>query len=428
MSEARTTGGVANARVLLALAFKLAWRSVLRNRRRSLITTCAIAFGLALGVFFISFADGVYAQMVDDAVRMQAGHLTIEHRGYRAAPAVDLFVNDVRGLRAKVEALPGVERSKAIILGQGVAKSGSGAIGVALVGVEPAAEVDSSPLAKKIVAGRYLEPEDEGKVVIGAKLAERLRLEPGKKLVVTTNNAAGELTEELLRVAGVFRLGADEIDAYFIQVPIGFARKLYGLPAGAATQLGVIVGVDGDAEGVLLRARGLVADLRPEAVALRWQEVLPELAAYIRLDRGSNYIFQGVLVFISLFTIFNTVLMSVLERTRDFARQLALGTPRGLLRMQILVESGLLGLFGCVLGLVLGGAAGLYLQVNGFDLRLLYDEGMSVSGFALDTMMYARVDPMLLAKLGGGVWLATLATSLLPMRQLGRIRTADVLR
>ena len=409
----------------LRLVIKVSWRSIWRSRRRTWITLSAIAFGLALAVFFVAFADGIYNQMIDDATRMQGGHFTLEHPEYRDAPAVDLFIGDIAACRARVEALDGVLGTKALILGQGVARSGSGAVGVAVMGVEPAIEARGSPLARKIVAGSFLEDGDRRKTVIGAKLAERLKLQVGKKLVITTNDAAGEIVEELVRVKGVFEIGADEVDTYILQIPMAFARLLYGLGEDDATQLGVLLENAASRRHVMAAAREFI----PDSVALRtWEEVLPDLADYVRVDRAGNRIFQGIVIFLSLFTIFNTILMSVLERTRELAMQLALGASASLLRLQIVVEGALLGALGSSLGVALGGALGYWMQIEGLDMSRFYSSGVDVSGFAIDTIVYADVTFDLLASMWLLVFVATVLLSLIPGRQISRIPVADVLR
>ena len=409
----------------LALIFRISWRSIWRNRRRTWITVSAIAFGLALAVFFIAFGDGVYNQLIDDATRMQGGHFTLEHPDYREAPAVDLFVGGVSGLRGSLEGLDGVLGTKALVLGQGVARSGRGAVGVSVMGVEPALEAASSPLAGGIVSGSYLEEGDGRKVVLGEKLARRLELRTGKKLVIATNDASGEIVEELFRVKGTFEVGADEVDAYLVQIPLESARRLYGLGEEDATQVGVLLSDPGRRPAVMAAARELV----PAGVALRtWEEVMPELADYIRVDRGSNLVFQGIIVFLSLFTIFNTILMSVLERTRELAMQLALGVSASLLRLQVVVESALLGALGSTLGVLLGGGLGCWMQAEGLDISRFYGEDIDVSGFALDTMVYADVTAELLVSMWLLVFAATVLLSLVPGRQISRIAVADVLR
>jgi ABC-type lipoprotein release transport system permease subunit len=441
---------------------KLAWRSIWRNRRRTIITICSISLGLLIAVFFIAFAEGVYEKMTDDAVRMLGGHVTLEHPEYRDAPAVDMVVSGLDKVREAIEKIPEVERTKAVVLGQGVIKSGLGAVGVAVLGIEPSAEKGSSPMAKRIVAGAYLEDEDGRKVIVGKQLAKRLKLgkkkeakrisamfEPyfqqfgvklngnlteailhhfavGKKVVITSTNVQGELTEELLRVKGIFEVGAAEIDGYMIQIPIGTAQKLYGMGSSQATQLGVVVrNPDSQAE-VLGKVKGLAGGKSVDV--LPWEEVMPDLATYIEIDGGSNYVFQGIIIFLIMFTIFNTILMSVLERKREFAVVLALGTPPRKLRSQIILETAMIGLLGVVLGLVLGGGVTAATIPGGIDISALYEGGVSVSGFAIEPIIRPKLTWELLAWLGGLVFGATMLLGLYPMRKSTKIELADLLR
>ncbi len=381
---------------------RLAWRSIWRNRRRTVITALSIGFGLACTIFFIAIAEGVYAQFINEVVRMQAGHITLENPDYRDAPAVDLWLKAPAPLRSQVEKLPQVERTKLIILGQGIARSASGNVSVTLMGIEPSVEQLTSPLARHIVAGRYLDDEDDPWVVIGRELAQRLKLDVDKKMVLTTNDATGNLVDELCRIRGIFETGSVEIDGYSIQATLGFAQRLFGLPEESVTQMGVVLRRPEAQQRVMHTVQQIVSD-RNVAV-LPWQEVIPEIASYIRLDKGSNLVFQALLIFLILFTIFNTILMSVLERQREFAMLLALGTKPSQLRLQILMESAYLGLIGCALGLLVGGLAAWAVQVWGIDLRSLLEEGFTISGFAVSTKMHARVTPSLLLSTVGRVW------------------------
>jgi len=408
------------------LLLKLAWRSLWRNRRRTLISAASIGLALTISVFFIALADGMYSMMIDQAVRMQAGHLTLEHAEYRDAPSVDLVVDGVRALRERLAELPGVEATKPLVVAQGVAKSGRDSIGVAILGVEPASERRSSPLVAKLTAGAYLEDLEERAVVVGEDLAERLGVGVGKKLVLTSNDVSGQLVEELVRVKGLFATRVEEIDGYLVQVPIGFARRLTGMGPDQATQLGLVLSPPGLEDEVAAEVRGWLSGSR--AAVRSWQEVLPDLAAYIRADGGTNYVINGLILFLVMFTIFNTVMMSAMERQREFAVLLALGTPTGRIQSQLLAESAMLALLGCALGLGLGGGLAYWSQVEGIDIRRFFDEGVTVSGVMVDFELRARLTWGLLAGLGAAVLAATLLVTLLPMGRVKRIPVADVLR
>jgi ABC-type lipoprotein release transport system permease subunit len=390
------------------------------------ISAASIAFGVAFILFSNALGEGIWAGMIEDLVRMQSGHLTLEHPGYRRAPAVDLYVRGVDSLRSRIDALPQVERTKLLVLGQGVARSARAAAGVSIIGVEPAAERKTSILARRITAGRYLRPGDRGKVVIGATLAERLGLKLGRKLVLMTNDRHGKLVQRLARVVGLFKTGSTEMDAYVIQMPVSDARRLFVLPAGAATQLGVILHRAEDLVSVRAALNRLVRG-RPVKV-LAWDEISSELAGYMRMKKGSNWVIQGILILLILFTIFNTILMSVLDRRREFAMLLAVGTPSPKLKGQVFIETALIGLIGCAAGVLIGGGAALALQIWGLDLSSLTREGMEVSGFAVNLKVKARLTLGLVLSTSGLVLAATLFLSLIPIRRIGRLDVADELR
>jgi len=405
---------------------KLSWRSLWRNRRRTLITICSIALGMTCALFFIALADGMYKKLINQAVRMEAGHVAVEHPEYRDAPAIDRFTYSVAAVRDAAAKIRGVERVKPLILGQAVVSTGSGSAGVGLTAVDPEAEQATSVLAHKIVDGRYIAADDRRGVVLGKSLAERLKLEPGKKLVVTTNDVHGELVNELLRVTGVFETGMDEVDSFMIQVPLGVGRRIFHLETDQATRVGLILENPDDQQRV---QQELVAALQGKPVAvLPWQEVLPDLASYIAVDGGSNYVFQGIIMFLIGFTILNTILMSVLERKREFATLLAIGTSPLLLRLQILVESAFLGLFGCVAGLAVGGGLAHHLEVNGLDMSELFKDGASVAGFTIDPLVRADLTVGLMTWLGIAVFLGTMIIGLYPAFKSSRVEIADVLR
>jgi len=400
----------------------LAWRNIWRNRRRTLITLSSISLGLIVAIFFICLGNGVYSQMVNDAARTQAGHITIENAEYHDAPAIDLWVNNATGLRQRIESeISGVKYTKLLVLGQGVAQTSANSIGAALIGVEPSVEIRTSPLPEKIVEGRYLEDTDKGQAVIGADMARRLDLDIGKRLVITSNDSEGNLVNGLFRVVGIFKTGLMEANGYLVQVPIGELRKLFVMPEGSATQLGAILADHGE---VPLKQRQIESLLgESTAVARTWEEVMPELASYIELDESSNLIFQALLILLILFTTFNTVLMSVIERRSEFASLLALGTETRLLKAQVVMESVFLGLIGCAIGAGTGLWLSLWTKQTGIDMTAMSQGTTEVSGFSFSPVVHPEPNFWIVA---GPALLVFGATVLFSFLTLGRIRTDNI--
>jgi len=405
---------------------KLAWRSLWRHRRRTLLTVSSIVVGTALALFFLTMADGMYKKLIDEAVKMNAGYVTVEHRNYSSDLSIGLTVDGVEDLRRLAGGIEGVRSVKVLVQGQAVVSTGSGSAGVGLFGVDPDTERDVSPLALKIVEGRYLEADDERGVVLGARLSERLRLGIGKKLVVTTNDVNGDLVNEMLRVTGVFRIGMEEADGFLIQVPLAVARRIFRLGPDEATRVGLVLDSPKDQSSVLRLLRARLGAGGP--AVLPWQEVMPDLAGFMAVDKGFNYVFQAIILFIIGFTILNTILMSVLERTREFATLLAVGTSPLRLRLQIAVESLIIGLLGTGAGLLIGGIGSWYFQIHGIDFSGIYGDESTIVGYAIDPLIKCYVSAGAFALVGGFVMALTLVIGLYPAWRSARISLPDVLR
>lgn len=406
----------------------LAWRSIWRQGRRTLITVSVIALGLFFVIGLTTLEEGVIRSVIDSGAKMQAGHVTIEHEDYRLAPSVSLTVPDAHRLADKFADLPQVQSAKLIVTGEGVARSGAGAFGIAIAGVVPELERQTSPLAEKIVDGSYLEEGDAKRIVIGTVLADRLNLKPGKKLVIATNDVDGELVERLYRVKGIFRTGTDEIDGTLIHMELAAARDLFNMPEGSATQIGLVLkSLDRLAAFLPLVERELSA--QSDLSVHPWQTIMPGVAGYVTVERAGYVIMEGFLIAMVSFTILNTLLMSVTERKKEFATILALGGRGGNLRIQVFFEAALIALLGILIGGVLGSYVAYHYSVVGIDLAAFVPGGeVQVSGVAVDTTIYTLFSVRLLLSLCAGIFAVTLLLSLIPISRVTRLSIANLLR
>jgi ABC-type lipoprotein release transport system permease subunit len=403
----------------------LSWRSIWRHPRRTVLTIASMSLALGLAVVFLAIGDGMYGRLLHEVLRMQGGQLTVEHARYLDAPSVDLAVDHVAELRAKLGRLPEVATTKVSVVSQGVANSADGSVGVAIVGVEPSREASLSLLPKRLVSGRYLDDQDDRSALLGVESARRLKVAVGDKLVLSGSDVDGQLVQEMARVKGIFRTGAIELDGHLAQVPIRFARKLFGLRPEQATQVGIVLDSP-DAEAPMLRRVRMLLRGRPELAAWPWQKIMPELSTFMQVDKGSNVVFQMVILLMAAFTIFNTVLMSALERKREFAVMLALGTPGRRVKLQLLIESVALGAAGSLIGVLLGSGAAWGL--DGYDLARWLGDGMEVGGFLMDPVLHPKLTLLTTVGLGAAMTAAVALMSLVPMARLKHIRVTDAFR
>ena len=374
------------------LIIKLAWRNLWRNKRRTIITISSICFGLVLALVFIGLGDGTYGTMIDSAARLGSGHITLEHPDYRSSLLTRLTLQSTGEATKYFKEINEIEGWAPRILGQAMLSTSYGSVGAAFIGVDPEREKENTLFIDKITEGSYLEHAEGRGVLIGKKMAARLNVSIGSKMVITANNLHGEIAAELLRVVGIFETGSEMIDGYICQITLKRAQTLLAMKETEITQLAIFITNQRATERIIEHLKISLSDAN-EAAVLSWREVMPELASYVELDGTSNYIFQIIIFIIIAAGILNTILMSVMERQFEFGVLLCLGMKPHNLLFLILTESMLLGLLGVTVGSVMGLLCNQYFTVKGFDMTLFTGENLDISGIALDPILYSDLYP-----------------------------------
>jgi ABC-type lipoprotein release transport system permease subunit len=368
-------------------------RNLRRYARRSALTAAAMIVGGGLMIFSLSLGDGGHEDWIESGARLGSGHLSIQAPGFRTTRKIeDRLSASARNAAEAALELPGIGEHVVTVVPQfavgGLASSPTGARPVQIVGVDPAAEAEFSIIDEKVVEGRYLQPDDAAAAYVGTVLVEALDLRIGSRLVLTAQDAEGEISGELVRVVGIFRSGVPEIDQSLIHIPITTAGSWLGSGEDVTT---IAVLLD-RSRAVDPTVRGLQRELFDEIETgqlevVSWREYSPELEAAVRIDDMGNYIWQGIMFGIIALGIVNTVLMSVMYRKREFGLLQALGfTPRqtgGLVVTEGVVLTAISGLFGIALGLFLT----WFFFRDGLDFSFTWDESFTFSGVAMDPVI-----------------------------------------
>lgn len=408
----------------MKIILKLAWRNLGRNRRRTVLTAATVALGLALLLVTFGLGDGSHLQMIDNAVRMGSGHVLIQHQGYHDHGGVQraLEARTLSQVRVWIEqeAFDGSVQSRVErVFSTGLASSADGSTAVRVIGSQPGPESEASKFGEKLVAGEFLSSETGDQAVVGAGVARKLGVGLGSKFVVLSQaSGSAELQSRLLRVHGILRTGMDELDQRLVIIPLEAAQELLLLP-GQVHQVAVFME---DVEGAHALARRGRTDLPVSAEVLDWAEAMPELIEFIRMDNAGNYLFNGIFLLLIAFVVLNTLMMSALERRREYALLDALGlTPAGRFFMMF-TEAVLLALFSTAAGLALGYGAHLYLESHGLPLEAFYDgEGdLSAAGAVMDPVLYSRLSNERLLVSASIIMFLTMILALVPAWRAGR--------
>lgn len=411
----------------------LALRNVRRQARRSVLTALAMVLGLALLMMSRSIADGVHEAWIAAGVRMASGHVAIQAPRFHDSGSLADRLDSLQLARAQAAlgspaVIPYLRAVAPRLETSGLASSASGALPALIVGVGPSEERTFSELPGKIVEGRYLEPGDRLQAVIGQRLARRLELSLGSRLVLTAQGAGGQIEGQLVRVAGIFRTGVPEIDEGLVHLPIATARRWLGTP-GAATTLAVLLDRSYDTPRVVAAVRGALGPAAASGIrVLSWREAAPDLDSAVRLDDYGDYVFHVILLAIVTLAILNTVLMSVIYRRREFGVLRALGLTQAQTGGVVFAEGLLLTAVSGVLGLALGAGVTWFFWRDGLDLTFLMGGNLSVSGVIINPVIVPEFRVSQVVASVAFILVMGVLASLYPATQAARIDVAEAMK
>jgi ABC-type lipoprotein release transport system permease subunit len=405
------------------IVLRLAWRNIWRQRRRTWLTTGAMVFSNTLLVFMISLQFGMYGLMIDNTLKVFSGHIQIQAPGYKDDQKIRQVVPDVlplaTGLRERFATNTIAARGWAF----GLASSDERSYGVGIFGVEPRFEPEVSSIPGLITEGRYLDDNDAIEIVIGSLLARNLRVTIGDELTLLGSGRDGSFAAAVLNVVGIFESGIPDVDRNIAQLPLGLFQDVFYME-GAGHQ--VVINAVSLSDAALLQPEVVAALPAGEDLVVHdWDALQPGLKQAIQADMSSAFFMYGILVILVAFSVLNTQLMSVLERTHEFGIVMSLGLKPGRLGRLVMLETAMMGMLGLVLGAIAGAIFTSWFAVNGLSIPGM--EEMSAR-FNLPPRMYPEVSIWSTLIGPSVVFLFTLLAAVYPALRLHRLHPVEAMR
>jgi putative ABC transport system permease protein len=407
----------------LKLSTTLAWRNIWRQKRRTWLTASAISFGSILVVFMLCINYGAYAIIIDFSLRMFPGHAQIQARGYQDQPEMHKAIDNADALAEQLRRSGHYRAVTVRAQGFALVSSAERSYGASVMGVHPNTEQQVSLIPGLVKEGRFLQANNAFEAVIGSALARNLKVKPGDELTVLGSAKDGSVAATILTVVGVFRSGSTEIDRYFVEIPLGTFQETFGM-GNSAHSIAVIGDDPQNQETVLANLRQSIPE--GNLVVLDWDQLLPGLKEGLEFDRIGDWIFMSILLLIIIFSIFNTFLMSILERTREFGLMLALGARPRRITGVVMLESFLLTLIGTVLGTLLGTALVIWLDNVGISFEA-FEEIMEQYSMPV-TRIYPEVN---IRNIVSGPLIILVITNLfawIPLTHIQKLQPVDAMR
>ncbi|MDJ0749099.1 MAG: ABC transporter permease [Woeseiaceae bacterium] len=405
------------------IVLRLAWRNLWRHSRRTWLTIGAMVFSNMLLVFMISLQFGMYRLMIDNSLKVFTGHMQVQAPGYNDDQRMRQVVPDVAGLATTLREELGTDDIAARGWAFGLASSAERSYGIGIYGVEPDFEPIVSNIPGLVTQGRFFSDTNAQEIVIGATLARNLRATVGDEITLLGSGVDGSFAAAVLTIVGIFDSGVPDLDRSIAEMPLGAFQDVFYMN-GAGHQVVVFTDSLRNVETMRQRIEALLPD-GSDLVVHDWDALQPGLKQAIQADMSSAFFMYAILVILVAFSVLNTQLMSVLERTREFGIVMALGLRAGRLGRLVMLETALMGLLGLVLGAIVGAIFTSWFTAHGFSVPGMED---MAAQFNLPARVYPSASflSVLLGPLV--VFVFTLLAAAYPALRLHKMGIVDAMR
>ncbi|WP_250655114.1 ABC transporter permease [Alkalimarinus coralli] len=371
------------------LTAKLALRNILRNRRRSILTILSMGGGYLLLSFMLAMTEGSYNHIIDVFTRDHTGHIQIHQGNYLERPSLYKTIDHAAPLITQLKKDNQVTGITPRIYGPSLAYGKDKTFPANVIGIDPIAEASTTYLKNKVQQGHYLSngmtSHGYYPAMVGQALAKNLHLTIGDELVLISQGIDGSIANDIYEITGIVGTqdSYERMNVYLslsaMQQFLSMGDQVHELAISLTHQTYAAPFANQLQQWFKLQEHEPYRAL----TAAPWQVVESTFFNSMQADKKGNYISMGILIFIVSIGVLNTVLMGILERTREFGVLKAIGTrPAAVFRL-IMLESLILAAASCIFGLIFALPANYWLTVVGITLP----EPIDMGGILFETML-----------------------------------------
>lgn len=399
----------------------LAWRNLWRNKRRTLITTASVFFGVVFATFVSSMQEGSYAQYIQAIVSFYSGYIQVHQKGYWDDKSINNLLIDSPQLDSAISRIPDVTVVSPRLENFALASSTNLTKGALVSGISPEKEDRISRLSRKVVQGRYLKSGEQG-VMIGSELAKYLKLGLNDTLVLISQGYHGTSAAGKYPVRGIVHLASPELDRSLVYMDIKACQVLFSAES-RLTSLVIMVPDDSyvpDVQQEIKKRIGSAFEV------MNWREMNTLLIKQIESDRAGGWIEKGILYMIVGFGILGTTMMMMAERRKEFGVMMAVGTQKSRLALMVVMETLFIGLLGTVAG-ILGSLPAIAYFVN-HPIPFTGQGGEMMQQMGFEPYMWFSIEPWIFLSQALIIFLFTLIIGLYPVYLISRLKIVTALK
>ena len=402
------------------MILKIAFRNTFRQKRRTILTALAMIVGFTLLSLTIGLSDGAYGGIIEMFTRNRTGHIQVHRNGYLDKPSLYETIDGYTAIGEAIQSTAGVEAWTPRMYAAGLGSVGEKSTAVQIIGVDVAREIQATRFEKKMIEGKVLAETASHEAVIGKGLAKILSAKISNEIVIFSQGADGSLANDVYTIVGITESGDDPTDRTACYLHIADAQELFVLE-GRAHEIAVIVSNINQVAKVKSAIETRLND--PTLDVAPWQVVAKSFYRAMKADQQGDAIARWVIMLIVAIGVLNTVLMSVLERTREYGVLKAVGTTPLQIFWLVICEVVIITLGSICIGALLGICVNYLLSIYG----ITYPEEITYGGMKIKTL-YAAVNARCLMIPAITVMLSAAIVSLFPAIKAARTMPAQAMR
>lgn len=388
---------------------------------RSLIIMLSVAIGLFAGIAVLALYKGIMSSRIKTVIYAETGHIQVHNPEFKKDEEPQFVIRHAETLVDELQKDRSVKYFATRTIIQGMLATTTGSAGVQINGISTTIENQVSGLAKKIIEGKGFDPAKKNQVLIGKKLADKMKLKNGGKLVLTFTDVDANMISSAFRVAAIYQSDNSALDERNVYVQQAELNQMLNL-GSAFHEISIILQNDALTAGMLQQLQRKYPDQLIES----WKDISPETDLMINTVDTTSYIIIAIILFALAFGIVNTMLMAILERAREIGVMMALGMNRMRLFMLVFLETVFLTVIGTPVGLVIGWLLTGYYNRNGLNWPSAGKEMMSSFGFS--SIIYPEFPAEKLTAIVGIVLFTALASCIYPAVKALQLKPIEALR
>lgn len=401
------------------LNFRLALRNIFRNTRRTALTICLIASGLAALLFTDSFIRGMSVSMIKTSTETFLGDAQIHQQGFREASDIDIYLKGNNDIYKRLDDISQIKNYAPRVISGAMLSSSENVTSVMLYGVHAEKESQISKLKQAMIKGQYLTAL-KGEIILGDDLADLLEVDLGDRLVVTVSQVdGGDLSQELFRVSGIYHFSDRFMNKGLAVINLQQGQELLNISGVHEIALrfnNVHQSSDNSLE--------LWSELNDENLeTLGWRKLIPQLSSMLDMSQYSTLIVSIIMSVLVALGLINSMFMSIYERHHEFGVLLAVGTRPRQLFWLILIEGFYIGLISIIAGLIMGSLISYWKSVTGIDYS-----GTEFSGVSMSEPIYLIIDVLSYMKICAFILVVTILSCIYPAFHAARLKPSLAMR